>query len=193
MNSKKVSLTAGKSFLAAFILISSLLGSCSKGSKKTGNAGLTPYFNLQQYFKTESKKLNTSKPILIKSILVDGKVQTRKIISTDWSDEFSFFINSDINKPAWFDKYKIDSAATYLKYTARDLNLKVRSINIEMRTAGGVKKVTSVRIEIAVTNFLYQLNETLSYYPDSLYTIVRKQHINLLGSKLYEVRGVIGH
>ncbi|XHR93010.1 hypothetical protein ACFJIV_22110 [Mucilaginibacter sp. UC70_90] len=40
-------------------------------------------------------------------------------------------------------------------------------------------------------NLLYETNEKLSYFPDSLYLIQKTQHVKLMGRNDYKVQGTL--
>ncbi len=179
-------------FLALLFFSANLLSSCIRHSSQAG-INATHYFSLNKYFKNEAAILNRLKPGLVKTISVSGKLQTKRPGSINWVNEFSLFTASDINKPAWIGKYRVDSNTSRVTYTALDSNLKVRRIEINKNRFSALHPVSSVKIRIGVQNFLYTLDEELDYFTDSLYTINRRQHINLLGSTYYKITGQIKH
>lgn len=179
-------------FLAMLLFSASLLSSCIRHSSQAG-INSAHYFSLNKYFKNEAAILSRLNPGLVKTISVSGKLQTKRPGSINWIDEFSLFTASDINKPAWIGKYRVDSNASQVTYMALDSDLKVRRIEINKNRFSALHPVSSVKIKIGVQNFLYTLNEELDYYTDSLYIISRRQHINLLGSKYYKITGKIKH
>lgn len=186
----KISGTVKKIFFTVLIFPAILVSSCNKHATESGKHS-SHYFSMQEYFKKEASILNRLNPGLVKTISVNGKLQTKRLGKIDWVTELSLFTASDINKPAWIGKYSIDSNASRIIYTALDSNFKVRRIEIKKDQFSGLHPVTSVKVSIRVQNFLYSLNEELVYYTDSLFTIKRRQHINLLGSKFYEITGQI--
>ena len=50
-------------------------------------------------------------------------------------------------------------------------------------------QIKSIKIFKATENYLYVSTDTLSYYPDSLYSIENLQNIKLLGEKKYQISG----
>lgn len=177
-------------FFAGLVFPAVLFSSCIRHSSESGKR-YSHYFSIQGYFKKEATLLAKLDPVLVKTISVNGKLQTKRLHSINWINELSLFTASDINKPAWIGKYRIDSTAFNISYTALDSNLKVRRIEIKKNQFSALHPISVVKINIRVKNFLYSLNEELFYYTDSLYTIKRRQRINLLGSKFYEITGQI--
>lgn len=146
------------------------------------------YFSLQKYFSSEAGRMQHHPFSLQKTIVLDGRTETRVVKQLNWAAEMDFFSSSDINKPAWLGKYRADSSAGLLTYSALDSSLKVRKISI-LRQAGTGSKIRRIAIHLVVQNFLYSLDEELLYIPDSLYSIERRQHIYLLGLKHYTITG----
>lgn len=190
MNLKKVKDTGLPGIVSCLAVMLAILGAFSACRRPAGGTSSIPAcFSLHNYFTAEISRLQQEKPAVLKTIEVNGKLQQRKIASPDWTVELGFFTSSDINKPAWLGKYRADSSLNRLAYTALDPELKVRRVEIN-RTG---KKISSVKVSVSVHNFLYSLSEELSYYPDSAYTISRSQHINILGTKVYHINGLIIH
>lgn len=177
-------------FFAVLVFPAVLFSSCIRHSSEPAKR-YSQYFSIQGYFRKEASILARLNPVLVKTISVNGKLQTKRLDSINWINELSLFTASDINKPAWIGKYRIDSTANDITYTALDSNLKVRRIEIKKNQFSALHPIRVVKINIRVKNFLYSLNEELFYYTDSLYTIKRRQRINLLGSKFYEITGQI--
>lgn len=171
------------------LLLSGLLTGCNH--RQTASAAIPHYFSLASYFQAEEGRMQASQPKLMKMINVDGKKETRTLSKAVWPIELQFFESADINKPAWLGKYRVDSNSAGLRYRALDSSLKVREISIGKSSSKAGSKVSFVKVHIAVQNFLYSLDEQLIYLPDSLYSINRTQHINLLGKKVYQITGRI--
>ena len=75
------------------------------------------FFDLKAFFQKEKvrlKKLNAFK----KTVSINGVSEEKALTTLDFDNELSIFIASDINRPAWSDKYKVDSL-----FTAQKLSL----------------------------------------------------------------------
>jgi hypothetical protein len=96
---------------------------------------------------------------------------------TTWTRLFSQLLDADINKPALQGRYDVttDTMGHQLvtQYTAKNEDLKVQKFVVEKN------KGTVVRlfIKIANNNFVYGSDQTLAYYPDSLYEIKNTQKV----------------
>lgn len=169
-----------------------LLCACENGpSPASGNRPPTKsanrkYFDLESYFQQEISRLDSLQPEVAKTVSNNREEESRTLKQLDWETELALFSNSGINKPSWRDSYAIDSSAGRLNYQSTDPDLRVRNITINRSPRG---KITAIIIQREVTNYLYNSTETLSYYPDSLYEIDRRQKVKILGEDHFRIRG----
>ena len=166
--------------LLFFALIA--LVSCSEPHQRTS----AKYLDLQTFFKNEATRLKHLSARVDKTVNRNGISESRKNISPNWNVELSLFIESDINKPAWVDGYRISKVGMDTHYTAIDSNLRTRSISIKQNESG---KLIDLAVLNKTTNSLYSSVEELRYIPDSLYRIVKRQDVVLLGKNSYEITG----
>jgi hypothetical protein len=176
---------------AAFILSAAALISglqaCKPEIKETG--GTLAFFDLKGYFKADSARLTQSHPLVTKMVKHNNDEQTRQVHISNWGEELSLFSQSDINKPAWRASYKAETSPGFIIYTAKDLKLVTRRIVISRDSS--TQKVKWIMINNYTKNLLYTSAEKLTYYPDSVYQIEKKQVIRLVGTNRYLVKGRI--
>jgi hypothetical protein len=153
--------------------------------RETG-AALT-YFDIKAFLKADTGRLNHSAPLVLKTVVHNGIQETKKVKIADWGQELSLFAESDINRPTWKNSYTIIDNDEFLIYEAKSLELRTREILIK-RERGKIKWIL---ISNRTKNTLYQTYEKLTYYPDSLYLIEKRQHIRLMGNNSYMIKGVI--
>ncbi len=146
----------------------------------------TPYFSLADYFGQEAMRLQELNPDIIKTVAKNGEGERKEIRGLDWQKEFALFIDADINKPAWQNSYRVDSTESSLTYKSIDPKLRTAEITVEKYGDGAVKHIHIVN---SVSNMLYQTEETLDYYPDSLYRIDKQQQVQVIGESRYTVTG----
>jgi len=162
------------------------LSSCSDSERVSNALHTAPYFSLAEYFEKEAARLQQHNPEIIKTAAKNGEDERKKIHVADWKSEFALFIDADINKPAWQNSYRVDSTGSSVTYTPIDSTLRTKEIRIEKTDSG---TVTHVRVINQVSNMLYQTNEQLDYYVDSLYRITKQQHVLVIGESHYTVTG----
>lgn len=159
--------------------------SCQQAKK---DATSNRFFSLKDFFVQEevrlSKKLK-NRPI-DKSVNHNGIFQQKQITIEDWAAELSPFIQSDINKVAWKNLYRMQVSPQFIRYEAIDNKLRTRSILIKKNTKGQVERIS---IHNGTKNFFYQSEEQLNYIPDSIYSIHQKQHVIVIGQNKYLIIG----
>lgn len=145
------------------------------------------YFDLKAYFAADSARLSKSNPWVTKTVTHNGVSQTKKIHIPNWGNEFSLFIGSDINKPAWAASYTVQYSDDFIIYQAKDPDLKTQHIVIKRNG----NKVQWIFIYNHTKNVLYEAIENLAYFPDSLYRISRMERVRLLGTQKYFIKGTL--
>jgi len=169
--------------LTSFILLYAT--SCTEDKKAPD--GQNAYFDIGGFFTTEAARLNRQAPQILKHVNHNGKIEEKTLKVTDWKQELDLFISSDINKPSWKNSYTIEKDKNVTTYMALDTSLKVRKIRLQRNG----KTISSIEITSRVNNEIYTSAETLSYYPDSLYTINKEQNVKGLGNNTYKIEGKI--
>lgn len=144
------------------------------------------YFSLENYFRQEASRLQRLAPRVAKTVSKNGAPESKEISIANWEREFALFIEADINKPAWRNSYRIDSTANTVQYTSSDPALRTTRITIAKHTDG---TISHIGITNSIGNMLYQTDEQLDYYPDSLYRIIKQQHVRVIGNSHYVVTG----
>lgn len=151
--------------------------------------GQLKYFDIKKYFKAEAARLAKQYPQITKTVSYNGQQETKTIGITHWEQEFSSFIESDINKAAWKDSYaqkeEHDHAVSFI---ATDTTLHTRKIEVFFKP-GRDTTVEKIEISNFTTNMLYKTKEQLVYVPDSIYVIEKNQKVRLLGNNDYKITG----
>ncbi|TDO24958.1 hypothetical protein [Pedobacter duraquae] len=142
-------------------------------------------FDLVGYFDAEAKRLDVRSPVILKSVWINGKQETKSIKIKDWKKELSIFTDADINKRAWDGEFKKSESATFEQYSTENEKIPVKKVLIWKKS----EKICGLKILIRNSNYLYTSTDTLSYYPDSLYQIKKMQQIRFMKSKHYQILG----
>lgn len=162
-----------------------LLLACHSEEPATDQASAVHYFDLKGYIAKEAGRLNQKHPSVAKTVMVNEVTESKKVNITDWNKELSAFADADINKSAWQGLFKVRRTANQDLYTSDHDKVPVKSLRVS-HSNGRVKQI---QLLISNSNLLYGSNDTLNYYPDSLYEIRKTQHIKLLKEKNYRVSG----
>jgi hypothetical protein len=165
-----------------FILFLLILSACNRPKEKE----LKTYIDLKGYFDSEARRLTKSNPLIKKTVARNDATETRPLKDINWKTELSLFAESDINKQAWKDSYKVSRHGYKTIYLATDNTLKTREINITQDPQGKIKKIL---IRNQTDNMLYSSTEQLVYIPDSLYEISKQQHVAVIGDNRYFING----
>ena len=123
-----------------------LTSSCKNQNNLNGpsNAFEVKFFDLKGFINTEIGRL-AKKDSFKKTVYINGASEEKKVQSLNLKNEMKPFLNSDINKPAWTDKYLTDSLFNEkqelisLTYSALDSTLRTQSLSIEFEKNGSAK------------------------------------------------------
>ncbi len=168
--------------LLIFGLLAIGLASCRPEIKKAN------FFDLSGYFTKEAARLKVQNKPVLKTVEQNGTSESKKILIRDWDAELSLFKNSDINKPAWSSSYEIHGDGGLIIYLAKDTDLRTRKLMIKQEN-GNVKWI--VIYNHTPKNMLYDSFEKLTYIPDSLYLIEKRQSVRVLGINRYRIKGLL--
>ena len=111
------------------------LFACGERANAPVKALEKPYFDVKGFFESEMKRLTEGGMKIKKTVTVNGQTETKIIEKPNFEEEFKMFVASDINRPAWSDKYHINEKASgnhdfTREYWAKDENLKTQSLKI---------------------------------------------------------------
>jgi hypothetical protein len=145
------------------------------------------YVDLQGFFSAEASRLNAQKPTFTKTVGINEKKESKVVNKNiDWEKELNVFKEADINKPAFKGMYQISKLPNKTLYTSLNKKNLVQQIEVDWNLA---KKPTGIRIFQLTKNMIYRASDTLSYYPDSVYSIHKKQEVRVLGTTVYTIDG----
>lgn len=169
-----------------FLIIALALFSCKQENKTKAN--IKPlYFDLKLYFEKEIKRLQQLHPNVDKKVSVNGSVEQKKTKISNWDKELAIFINADINKASWNGSFKHSKTNYSDTYISDNRKIPIKSLKVDYKG----NKISKIAITIENTNILFHSVDTLTYYPDSLYEIKKRQKIKLLKEKNYTITGKI--
>jgi 2-hydroxy-3-keto-5-methylthiopentenyl-1-phosphate phosphatase len=168
-----------KLFIPVFAIA---LFSCNQRKEAEANTDLV-YFDIKGYFEKEISRLQKLNPVVNKIVSVNGAVESKSSKIADWSKELTIFVNADINKTSWKGSFKTVKQNETEVYTSDSKKIPIKKISV---TQHG-QQVDKIEIIIDNKNILYQSQDTLTYCPDSLYSIKKQQKIRLLKDKKYSV------
>jgi hypothetical protein len=166
-----------------FFLIFIFCISCNLEEKE--KIKVKTYFDVETFFKNEAKRMTDQNRSFQKTVVVNGKSEQKIVSIKNWLKEFEAFIAADINKASWRGAFKISSTANTKCYSSTSDKIPVKKLEVVKKDG----KVVSIKIYVEQINALYTSQDSLSYFPDSLYRIKKSQQIKLMEKKKYEVIG----
>lgn len=174
-------------WLAGCIYLATFTFSCNKPEKQAVIDDESIFFSLSEYFNAEAVRLQQLAPTIEKTVSKNGETERHVLQITDWKRELDLFIESDINKPAWRNSYRADSSASAVMIKRIDPDLRTERIVIKKKPDGSVGHIIIIN---QLKNALYEMEERLEYFPDSLYRIDKRQWIRFIGENHFHVSGV---
>ncbi|HEY9001190.1 MAG TPA: hypothetical protein VIM89_07545 [Mucilaginibacter sp.] len=170
--------------ISSFIL---LLGIAS--CKRDSNAAVDTkaFFDIKGYFEADSARLTKENPLVTKTVTHNQIPETQKVHISDWGTELSLFTQSDINRPAWRNSYNVSNTENITVYIAKDPSLKTQKVVVKTEN----NKLKWIMIINHTKNILFENTEKLSYFPDSLYLIQKRQSVRVLGTDTYRISGLL--
>lgn len=167
------------------IAVGLLPTACHFTQEKTISTESKAYFDMEAFFQKQADSLQKTAPTVLKTVEHGNETEQKELQIANWRDEFEFFSSSDINKPDWTGSFRKDSSENQITYTGLDERIRTKRIQITYLKGNA----SHIHIENRDSNWLYRSQENMDYYPDSLYSIYKKQNIRLLGEKNYRVIG----
>jgi hypothetical protein len=160
-----------------YIIFLLLVFSNCKNETPQYSKNTTPLFDLKGFLDNEiATHLKDIKKVK-KTVTVNGKTETKEVEIKDWKEELKPFFNSDINRPAWQDKYsiekkEIDHYVYKTDYSANDKNLKTRFLSVLQNLSNFELKIYNDEKSI-ITN----AESELIYSRKGGYQIITKQQL----------------
>ena len=150
-----------------------LLVSCSTDTTAEGPVA-DPFFSLEDFFNSEVQRLSELQPKVVKTLDIGGNTESHTDLVLDFSTELGAFVNSDINKPSWSDKYRVDSVFSdaghlgELHYLAKDSSMYTRDIRLTFDPEGALQ---TCFVRNRLTNFISDFRQNLYYDRETGYRI----------------------
>jgi len=141
-----------------FLFLFSILSfSCTRPEINESTLG-SNFFSINSFLKTEIEGLEKSGVQLRKTVTRNGKEETRVIQKPDYSIELSEFLNADISRPAWKDKYEKKEIENGFQYICTDDKLDIKEVNVQE-----IGEKTIIHIKKETENSLNQAEKNLQY------------------------------
>ncbi|WP_312790204.1 hypothetical protein [Sphingobacterium sp.] len=176
--------------LPLFVGSALLFWSCGSATTQKPDKGSSDIFSLDSFFNAEANRLQQVNPSILKSVKKDGEQEERELKIGNWKNELSAFQSADISKNFDPTLYEVKAIDCVTEFTAKKKDLQIQKLRIEFDKD---EKVKHIYIDKKITNSLYDSQEKLDYYSDSLYRIVKLQDVQGLDANQYEIIGKFIH
>ena len=125
---------------------------------KSAEMKVKKYYDLKGLVERQIESLKSEKPKVQKDILVNEVSENQTVDSLDWTKELEFFIQADLNKPAFVSSYRVDSSSMGVKYFLKETeNLPVKFLEINRLGEDGIE----IKALVANNNYLYDTERNL--------------------------------
>ncbi len=176
---------------AALFFSGTACQSPSQEQQSAAKAAAPVFFDLKGYMSGQVEALKASNPRVKKRVSINGKTEERVSDQINFEEELAIFLNSDINKPAWSDKYSKDSSFAggqlqNIRYLAKEANLKTQMMQVSF--SGGA--VSKIELKNRASAAIVTAEETMTYTPGKGYSIVYKEAPALAEAKNFSVDAV---
>ena len=159
---------------------------CSTETSGTATPEHPAFFDLSVFVKRLAKDLQQKE--IEKTVEVNGLSQTLKIDSVNWADELAPFAQSNLNRPAFWDKDRVDSLRegdrTIITYSALDSSLFTRTLRIEKLDTSPV----FIQIHNRFSSLIANTSQHLEWGPRH-YEIYSEQYVKFGDDRVLKIRG----
>lgn len=174
-------------FAGAILLLSACFG-----ERVERQLAREPYFDLAGFMQTQIDSLNASDVQVRKQVVLNDEQEERVVALEDFRQELGVFVDSDINRPAWFDKYTVDSVLqddrlSRLHYRSQDSTLRTRELMIDWQEG----RVSAIHVRNYSQTVLSQTQQYLTYEVGKEYRIRTNEQGLLAGDMRSEIYGVL--
>lgn len=162
-----------------------LFAACDSKKDPSKTVDATPFFDVKGFFQGEIKRLTEGSVKIEKTVTIGGKSETKTFEKADFEKELALFVASDINKPAWRDKYRIEKTAgrSLESFLAKDEDLKTKRVDIYRFPPNGV---TQIKIVNSDKSSVTESQQSLDYDIGKGYSIETFQQF--LGSDSSKIK-----
>ena len=171
----------------AVILVSIILYSAC-GELTTVEVNTKPFFDLKGFLKSEIKVLENT--TVKKTVYLNSKSETKELSNFDFNKALRVFMDSDINKPAWFDAYQadtvqVDSNTFKVSYTTTKEKLKIKTLQVSYNQSDNT--IQTIVIDRLVKTSIYDATQQLIYMPNKGFSISNQQDVVLSSPNDYRI------
>ncbi len=150
------------------------------------------FFDLKNYFEAIVEFYEENNIKVNKRVSFGTKTEYKEGLELDWQTEFQTFIDSDINRLAWIDKFEVDTIPAAdgfsVLYQNTSPTIPIKQIEVSFSKNEQVKDIT---IKSQRQSLLYKSKQTLNFKPNVSYSVEGWQRTMMLAKTEFAVKGNI--
>lgn len=151
------------------------------------------YFDLDDFFSQEAKRLQNLNLEIKKTIELNGKKEAHQLQIESWEQEFHVFLEANINRSAYFGSYLTDtvfsdSHSFTVRHQAKKTNLSTREIKVFHSMHDEGQKIDSLFVRTHTENLLYMTAQDMWYFPKKGYSLDGEQQIRFLSPRAFKIK-----
>lgn len=171
-------------FLFGFFV---LLSACTAEPNQSQKTPLTIFFDLKEFVKKQNSELGLIP--MTKTVTINDSIKTLAQDSVNWKQEFSALENSNINLPALWDKYQVDTInqgnTSFIHYHAIDNKVKTQSLLVKYRKG----EIYQIEVKNNKKSPIAKTKEKITWTPNS-YLVENIQEAVLLDERRIKIESV---
>ncbi len=119
------------------IFLSLSIFSCTEKEKVSYESS---FFDIEQF--VDSLLTENSKSEIVREIVINGEKETKTLEENDVTEIFEFLKQFNINRPKWYDKYKVTKTQNETMYQAIEKDFETKEVKVIENNNG----ITEVQI-----------------------------------------------
>ncbi len=147
------------------------------------------YFDLESVVKQDIDTNTTNHLSENKTVIINGRKETKKIDTVDWKLELQPIADADINRAAWKGKFLADTldvgvaGRKTIQYRALSADIPVQSMRVDFEN----NQVYRVSILKKINSMLFTSIQYMDYYPRKGFIIRSEQKAFIINSLQTEI------
>lgn len=154
------------------LLALALVAGCATSADEPQKTEPKPFFDLNGYVERQLEMTPWAGKVVTKTVVIDGQEERQTLEAPDLRRDLDLFAKADINRPAWVDKYRLETEGRDTTYIATDPELRTQRLQVIRNEAG---EVARIEISRRTGNLLTSGGQELTYRPASGYRIQSSQ------------------
>ncbi len=173
-----------------------MFSACQKNDAEQSNSltSVNAFFDLKGFINELIDEYSEKSVTANKKVLFGDNNQYLEDLEIEWKSELQPFLQADINRLAWVEKFVVDTIkidSTYaVSYNNMDPSIPVKLLEVSFNEN---QEVVEIKVKTARKNLLYTSKQTLSLAPNKKYDVEGWQKALFLRRTDFEVHGILNY